>query len=98
MADYWTFYKNDEFKNKVKHEMQAAAIAVMAEAAETANHTERVAYAEKILSGEASVQEFCIGVLTNQDVKTAVTNSTDYTEDLAYVVTTIFNAFAGVSL
>jgi len=97
-ADYWTFHKNDEFKNKVKYEMQVAAIAIMAEAADTANHAERVVYAKKILDGSASIEEFAIGVLTNASVKAKVTADQDYTSDLAFTVSSLFNAFAGVSL
>lgn len=98
MADYWTFHKNDEFKNKVKFEMQIAAIAVMAEAAETASHAERVIYAKSILDGSASVKEMAIGVLTNPTIKAQVIADEDYTDNLAYAVSTMFNAFAGVSL
>lgn len=98
MADYWTFQNNKEFRGKVKYEMQMAAIAVMAEAAETANHTERVAYAKEILDGSASITKFCIGILTNSTIKAHVIADTDYTSDLAYTVSSMFNAFAGVSL
>lgn len=98
MADYWKFHRNEEFKNKVKWEMQSAAIAVMTEAAETANHAERVTYAKSILDGTASTQEMCIGVLTNVTIKAQVIADEDYTDNLAYAVTTMFNAFAGVSL
>ena len=97
MADYWEYQNNKTFKGKVKYEMQTAAIAVMAEAADTANHAERVVYAKKILSGEASTQEFCIGVLTNSTIKAHVAANTDYTSDLAFVVSSIYNAFAEVS-
>ena len=97
MANYWEYQNNKEFKGKVKYEMQTAAIAIMNEAAETANHAERVVYAKKFLSGEASIQEFCIGVLTNPTIKGHITDETDYTSDLAFVTSSIFNAFAEVS-
>jgi len=98
MADYWKYQKNKEFAGKVKFEMQLAAIAIMAEAAETANHADRIIYAKKILDGEASITEFCIGVLTNSTVKAHVVAGTDYTSDLAFIVQSMFNAFAGISL
>jgi hypothetical protein len=97
MADYWKYHNNSEFEGKVKHEMQTAAIAVMAEDAQTAGHALRVEYAKSILDGSASVTEMAIGVLTNATVKTHVTNDTDYTSDLAFVVQSLFNAYAGVS-
>ena len=99
MASYWKFHNNNEFQDRIKHEMQTAAIAVMAEAADTASHAERVVYAKSILDGSASVKEFCIGIMTNADVKAAVTSVGDpYAVDLVYVTASMFNAFAGVSL
>ena len=98
MAEYWKFQNNNEFQDKVKYEMQTAAIAIMAEAATTDNHAERIIYAKSILDGSASVKEFCIGVLTNSNVKAKVIADEDYTSDLAYVISTLFNAFAGISL
>lgn len=97
MSDYWSYYQNKEFNDKVKYEMQKAAIAVMAEDAGTANHTERVTYANKILTGEASIKEMCIGVLTNATVKGHVMGDTDYTSDLAYTVQSLYDAFAGIA-
>lgn len=97
MANYWEYHNNKEFYNKVKWEMQSAAIAIMNELATVDNHTLRVAYAKTILDGTASVKEFAIGVLTNATIKTHIINETDYTPDLAFTVSSIFNAFAGVS-
>lgn len=96
MADYWKY--NKEFKGKVEYEMVNAAIAIMAEAADTANHAERVIYAKAILDGSYNKNELYIGFATNSTIKTHLTADTDYTNDLAYVATTLFNAFAGVSL
>lgn len=96
MANYWEY--NKEFKGKVEHEMVSAAIAIMAESAATDNHAERVIYAKKILSGEASVIQVCKGFSTNSTIKAHLVAETDYTSDLAYVMGTLFNAFAGVSL
>jgi len=98
MAEYWKFQNNNEFQDKVKYEMQTAAIAIMAEVATTDNHAERIIYAKTILDGSASVKEFCIGVLTNTSIKTKVGAGQDYTSDLAFVISSMFNAFAGISL
>ncbi len=97
MGDYWTYHKDHEFKNKVKSEMQAAAIAVMEEVGTTENHAERVIYAKKILNGSALVEEFCIGVLMDTTIKAHVTAGTDYTDDLDTAVTSLFNAFAEIA-
>ena len=98
MADYWKFQNNDDFTGKVKAEMQAAAIAVMAEEATTVSHAERVVYAKEILAGTASITEMSIGFLTNSTIKAHIAADTDYTSDLAFVMGSLFNAFAGVSL
>ena len=97
MANYWHFHRDDEFQNKVKYEMQKAAIAVMSESAATTGHADRVVFAKKILAGEANVKEFCIGVLTNATIKGHVDADTDYTSDLAFTVSSMFNAFAGIA-
>lgn len=98
MSNYWEFHKNKEFRGKVKHEMQLAAIAVMAEINTTPNHTERVVFAGKILDGSASITEYCIGVLTNSTIKTYVKDGTDYIGALPFTVQSMFNAFAGIAL
>ncbi len=98
MANYWEYHRNKELRDKVKHEMQLAAIAVMAEDAVTASHAERVIYAKLILDGSASAEEYAIGVITNPTVNAHIIAGTDYTSDLAFVVQSMFNAFAGVSL
>ena len=97
MADYWNYYNNKEFRDKVKLEMQSAAIAVMAELAAVDGHALRITYAESILAGSASLKEFSIGVLTNATIQGHITAGTDYTSDLAFVTSSLFNAFAGVS-
>ncbi len=96
MGNYWEY--NKEFKAKVEYEMVAAAIAVMSESADTANHTERVAYAKAILEGEYNKTELYIGFATNATIKGHLVADKSYTSDLAYVASTLFNAFAGVSL
>lgn len=92
------YYKDATFQSKIKYLMQKAAIAVMAEAANTVEHTKRVAYASEILDGHASVQEFSLGVTTNSTIKTAIDASADFNNDLEFVVNSLFNAFAGVYL
>ena len=96
MGMYWKFGKT--YKGKIEHEMVAAAIAVMAEAADTENHAERVTYAKTILDGSYTKNELYIAFATNATIKTHLTADTDYTSDLAFVASSLFNAFAGVSL
>ncbi len=96
MADYWKF--NKEYEQKVDYEMVNAAIAVMAEAADITNHAERVVYAKSILDGTVSKNQWYVGFATNTTIKAHLIANTDYTSDLAFVATTLFDAFAGVSL
>jgi len=96
MADYWKY--NKDYKGKIDYEMVKAAIAVMAEPADTANHAERVAYAKTILDGSAPKIPLYIGFATNATIKVHLIADTDYTSDLAFVATSLFDAFAGASL
>ena len=96
MAEYWKY--NKEFKGKVEYEMVNAAIAIMAEAADTVNHAERVIYAKTILDGTYNKNELYTGFATNSTIKSHLIANTDYTSDLAFVAGSLFNAFAGVSL
>ena len=83
------------FQRKIKLLMQKAAIAIIGEDSQTAGHTERLAYAKTVLSGEASVLEFSIGVVTNTTVAGKIDTSADYDGDLEFVVNSMFNDFAG---
>ncbi len=82
-----------QFVERVKYFMQKAAIAIMAETLSTTGHTERVAYAKKVLDETASAKEFTIAVLTNSTVAVAGSAATD--SDLEFTVNSMFNAFAG---
>ena len=97
MADYWRKHNDEDMKAKVKYEMVKAAIAVMAEAAETEGHAARIVYAGKILDGSASVENMVIGVIMNDTIKAKVSADTDYSSDLAFVINSLFNAYAGVA-
>ena len=91
-----------EWLARVKFYMQKSAIAVMAELGSVANHTERVAYAKKVLDGTASIVEYSFGVVTNSTVLAAISDSLDdngvIDADLEFTVNSLFNAYAGVAL
>lgn len=92
----WMHEANEKgFQRKVKYCMQKAAIAILGEDGATTGHAERIAYAKKILNGEASVYEFAVGVVTNTTVSTKLDAGTDYDSDLEFVVNSMFNDFAG---
>lgn len=92
----WMFEASGKgFQKKVKYYMQKAAIAVIGEDNTTAGHAERLAYAKKVLDGEASVYEFAVGVVTNTTISGKIDSATDYDGDLEFVVNSMFNDFAG---
>ena len=95
-SDSMLVARNADFQNRVKYFLQKASIAVMAEAVITVGHTLRLVYAGKVLAGTASESEATIAVLTNGTIATAGFNATD--NDLEFVVNSLFNALAGVSL
>jgi len=95
MSEYWKY--NKEFKGKVDYAMVKVAIAVMAEDSGTDSHAERVVYAKGILNGEEHNEEIYRAFATNSTIKAHLVGNTDYTDDLAFVATTLYNALAGVA-
>jgi len=92
----WMHEANEKgFQQKIKYYMQKSAIAILGEESTTEGHTERVAYAKQILSGNASIYEYAVGVVTNSTIATKIDNGTDYDSDLEFVVNSMFNDFAG---
>ena len=89
------YYLDQDFQDKVKFYVVKAAIAVMAEAGTVEGHTERVAFAEKVLAGAASMAMYALGVSTNATIKTKIDAGTDYDSDLEFVVNSLFDAYAG---
>lgn len=94
-ADAMTVARNGGFQERVKYFLQKAALAVMAEVNTTAAHAARVVYAKVVLTGDASVPEAAVAVVTNATVAAAGFNVTD--NDLEFTVNSVFNALAGVS-
>ena len=92
-----------EFLRNVTFFVYKAAIAVMAEAAITANHAVRVVYAKKILDGTASLTFYANAVVSNSTLQAAADHNAPPNfgmsdDDLEFTVNSIFNAMAGVSL
>jgi hypothetical protein len=83
------------FQRKVKYYMQKAALAVLGEESTTKGHTERVAYAKKVLDGTASIYEFAVGVTTNSTIAAKLDAKSDYDSDLEFVINSMFSDFAG---
>lgn len=105
-ADCMAIANNGTFQQRVKYYMQRAAIAVMAEAPEHANHADRVAYARRVLdvTGStgmaASIAEYAIAVVTNSTIAATIAanplNQAAISDnDLEFTVNSMFDAFAG---
>jgi len=78
-----------------------AAIAVMYEDNTTANHPERVAFAESVLISGYDIMQYTYSVLSNPTVLAGLDLSEDDLSvgdgDIEFIVNSVFNAFAGVS-
>lgn len=100
--DAMTVARNGTFQDRIRYHLTKAAVDAMAEAAITTGHTLRVAYAGKVLDGTADFAGATIGVLTNTTIAAAITpTAADFgiaDTDLPFVVNSLFNALAGVSL
>ncbi len=92
------YYKSKLIQYKVHYYMVKAAVSVMAEAADTAKHAERVVFAKTILAGSASVPLYALGVTTNATVKGHIDAGTSYDDLLEFTVNSLFTAYAGGAL
>lgn len=89
--------KNKGFQDRIKYFLTKSATAIIGEDSETAGHAERLIYAKQILSGEASVYEFAVGVVTNSTVAASIAADTDPSDnDLEFTVNSLINDFAGI--
>lgn len=98
-----TIASQTAFLRRVKYAMKKAAIAIMAEAAITPNHTERVAYVKTVLDGTASVSEYAEAVVTDSTLTAKGSLSDTPTfgildTDLESSVNSMINAMSGVAL
>jgi len=85
---------NKHFLTKVRYYLVGAAVAVMNEADTEPNHINRLAYAKVILKGAADIQQIGMAIVSNATISAKIEADQDYDGDLAYVITTILNAFA----
>jgi hypothetical protein len=88
---------------RVEYCLKKAAVAVMAEAANTENHADRVVFAKKVLDGEAGITHATMAAMTNSTITAggnpaAAPNFGVSDGDLEFTVNSMFNAFAGVAL
>ena len=78
-----------------------AGVAVMNESNATANHADRVAFAEKVFVGDYDLTQYTYSVLSNPTILAALDVSENdlglADSDIEFVVNSVFDAFAGVS-
>jgi len=102
LTDVGFISTDTHFQLRVQLAAVTAALAVMAEAALTANHALRVVFAKSILAGTVPIQILAMGVLASGSISTtpSVQVTPDFSisdADIQTAMTTIFNAFAGVA-
>lgn len=90
------------FIGRVYYCMEKAAVAVSTEDPLTLNHTARVTFAEKILSGTQQPQIYSVGVVTNPTIALEANASQppDFgipDADIEFTVNSLFDSFAGVT-
>lgn len=88
------------FKDRVNFYVIKAAVAVMAEDNLTANHSERVVFANKVFTSDYDLEQYVAAVLTNATVLSnldVIADNNGITDgDLEFTVNSMYNAFAGV--
>ena len=90
---------NPHFVARVRHFNIKAAIAVVGELGTTPGHTERLAWANKVLGSQFDDLQMARGVMTNATILTA-TSATGATDgvtdaDLEFTVNSLVNDYAG---
>lgn len=88
---------DDHFAGRVEYCLYVAAVNVMAEAALILNHTQRVTFATKVLSGQASIRSVVEAVLTNATIASAADGASVLDGDIQFAVNSLFNVLSGVS-
>lgn len=102
LTDLGYIAQDAHFQQRVNLAAVNAALAVMAEANTVTAHALRVTFATKILSGSANVLLLAYGILENSTIsaEAVITTAPDFAipdSDIQFAMTTIFNAFAGIS-
>lgn len=88
---------NQEFKDRVEYFMSKGAIAIKGEGTPTGDeHTKRDLYADKIMNGNASVEQYAIGVVTDDTISAIIDAGNEPTDaQLQEAVNARLSKFAG---
>jgi hypothetical protein len=93
LAEQLTWLAEADNISKVRQCTVKAAVSIMAEAANTANHTQRIAYAFWVLNNPvAAGQSMAYAASTNPGLTTTPTDN-----DLEFTINSMVGAMAGVA-
>ena len=88
------------FQRRVEYYLKQAAISVLSEAGSVTGHNARLVFAQKILSGQASIQDYSVGTVTVSGVASvADVAAADYAVTDSAVQSAVgglYNAYATV--
>lgn len=101
-TDLMAIARDSYFQGRVKMAFDVVALSVMNESNETPSHGVRVAFANKVLSGQINMYELTVGALTFETIVASAVNNNSpiYSvadSDLQASAYYFFNAYAGVS-
>jgi len=89
---------SETFNRRVTQAAEAAATNVMAESAATPGHTERAALADRVFRYPLDMGRLIArAVLNNPNCGSGVSDPLDSDDALLFVVSSLWNAFAGYS-
>lgn len=92
-AQIWALSVHQDFVNQVRVAIVKAAIAISAEAAQTANHANRVAYARNVLlNPQGYAANMALGIATDSSVQAEQSDANVYNATAGQ-----WNAYAGVA-
>jgi hypothetical protein len=101
-TDLMAIARNEKFQDRIRYDIQKAAIAVCSEDSQTASHPQRIAYARLLISGNIQILSWAIAVVTNSTIANEATLDPQVADfgipdsDIEFTVNSLFNAFAGV--
>jgi len=102
-AQLITISQDPVFQGRCLYALEVAAVGVMTESNQTANHSQRTTYAIAVIRGILNAQSVALAVLTNATIaaEADVTKVTGAAygipdSDIQYTINTTFNALAGI--
>ena len=104
VGDLVAISRVQRFQDRVNYYLNKAAVDVMAEAANTAQHSQRVQFARTVLNGGGpTILQVAIDVMGNSTIaaEAVLATTPDYEipdSDIAFTINSLFNALAGVAL